>query len=126
MEAVALAHRHTCERLEIAGQDRLLHLRHALGHHRLRPRSEKGGRGDRLLHPRRARDVFLRIADHHDQRTHFRPVAPRRHFPRTAVSPVVEHTSVPGDIAAEQTAAGGAGALARDQGELGWSVWELI
>lgn len=53
-------------------------------------------------------------------------MAPRRHFPRAAVGAVVERAGVPGDVAAEQTAAGGAGALARDQRELGRGVGELV
>lgn len=118
MEGITLAHRDPSKRLEIPRQDRCLHLRHRAGDNLIRARLEERRGLHGGLHAGRAADALPGRADDEDERAHLGPVAARRDDAGQAVQAVGAGAAVPGDEAALQAAARGAGALPGDARQL--------
>lgn len=122
MEIITFFHGQCREAVEIAGEDGFLHSAHTGGNDFSCAVGEERGGGDGLLHACCTADGFLRGVGDEEEGAHVGPVGGRGNEVGEAVGAVWGGACVPGDVAAEEGAAGGAGALAGDTGEVfGWS-----
>ena len=78
------------------------------------------------LHTRCAADGLFLRGDDEDEGAHFGPVAARGDEAGFAVGAGGEDAVIPCYVAAEEGTAGGAGALAGDEGEFGRGLGELV
>ncbi|CAG8491015.1 3358_t:CDS:2, partial [Scutellospora calospora] len=126
VEVVRVLHGQHGESLEVAVEDGLLHCLHAFGHDVVGALLEEGGGGDGGLHAAGGGDVLLFGAGYQDAGAHVGPVAGGCDLVGQAVTAVVLLALLPAGVAAEQTPASGAGALAGDLAEVGWGCGELV
>ena len=126
VEAIAIHHGDLAEGLEVALLDRLLHLLHAAGHRLGGARRKQRGGGHRRLHARRGGDALLRGADDQDDGAHVGPVRGGGDLEGDRVAAVRGRALLPPDVPAEQRAAGGSGALARNAAEVRGGRGELV
>ncbi len=126
VERVGVLHGDLGELGKVPRRHGLLHELHVLGHDVGDALLEEIGRRHRLLHARRRADALLGGRGDEHQRPHLGPVRRRGHLHGLGVEAVGLRPHLPRHVPAEQAAAGGAAALARDQGELGGRVGQLV
>lgn len=78
------------------------------------------------MHPRGAADVLFGCAGDEDECAEVGPVRTWRYESCVAVFSVGSGPCVPGDVTPEEAAAGGAGTLPRDEGEVFGGVGESV
>jgi hypothetical protein len=126
VEVVRVFHRQDGEGLEVAVENGLLHGLHALGDDIVGTLLEEGRGGDSGLHAAGGGDVLLFGAGYQNAGAHIGPVAGRCDLVGQAVTAIILLALLPASVAAEQTPAGGAGALACDLAEVGWGCGKLV
>lgn len=126
VERVRVAHADLGKLLKVAAVNGLLHGGHVVGHDALDALLEEARGGDGLLHARGGGDTLLGGTGDEDEGAHGGPVRGLGDEVGLGVAAVLLLTHAPGDVAAKQAAAGGARALAGDEGEIGGGVGELV
>ena len=126
VEVVGVFHGKSSEGFEVAVVDSLFHGDHALGDDVVGALLEEGRCGDGGLHAAGGRDVFLLGAGDEDTGAHVGPVAGGGDLVCQAITSILLFTLLPASVAAEQTPASRARALASDLAEVGGSGGELV
>ena len=126
VELVRVAHRHARKGVKVARADRLRDGAHALGDDRGDAVREERRGLDGALHPRGGRRGLLVVGHDADEGVQLGPVRARCDLDREGVAAVRGGAHLPGDEPAKEGAAGGAGALACDEGEGGGGCGEGV
>lgn len=126
VERVGVAHGDLGESSKVLGGNGLFHLGHVVRDHSADAFLEEARRGDGLLHARRGRDALLGRRHDQNNSAHLGPGGRGCDLLSQRVGAVLLLAHAPGDVAAKDTAACRARALAGNQGQLGRRVGQLV